>query len=259
MGQTIDKTFQTRFWEVDFFRGVAIVLMVIYHLFYDLRSLGIYELDVNSGILLIIGRSASMTFIFLVGLSLTLSYSRARSRASGNRSLFPKYVRRGAAIFSWGLVITFVTGTLLPRGTIFFGILHLIGVSIILAYPFLKFQMKPLFVGLAILFIGFFAEGAYVDFPWLLWLGLRPYGFYSIDYVPLIPWFGLVLLGVSAGNILYRGYRRQFRIRDLENNYLVRLFGLLGRNSLFIYLVHQPLIIGFLILGGFTNIDFMPF
>jgi uncharacterized membrane protein len=222
-----------------------------------MRSLGISELDVNSGVLLIIGRSASMTFIFLVGLSLTLSYSRARNCTNGNRSLFPKYVRRGVAIFSWGLVITLVTGILLPRGTIFFGILHLIGVSIILAYPFLKFQLKPMFVGLAILFIGFFAEGAYVDFPWLLWLGIRPYGFYSIDYVPLIPWFGLVLLGVSAGNILYRGYRRQFRIRDLENNPLVKLFGLMGRKSLFIYLVHQPLIIGFLIIGGFTNIDLM--
>jgi uncharacterized membrane protein len=254
----MDHTLQKRFWEVDFFRGVAIVLMVTYHLFYDMRSLGISELDVNSGVLLIIGRSASITFIFLVGLSLTLSYSRARNCANGNRSLFPKYVRRGVAIFSWGLVITLATGILLPRGTIFFGILHLIGVSIILAYPFLKFQLKPMFVGLAILFIGSFAEGAYVDFPWLLWLGLRPYGFYSIDYVPLIPWFGLVLLGVSAGNILYSGYRRQFRIRDLENNPLVKFFGLLGRKSLFIYLVHQPLIIGFLIIGGFTNIDLMP-
>ncbi len=251
----MDHTLEKRFWEIDFFRGVAIVLMVVYHLFYDMRSLGILELDVNSGVLLMIGRSASMTFIFLVGLSLTLSYSRARYCTNGSRSLFPKYVRRGAAIFSWGIVITLVTGILLPRGTIFFGILHLIGVSIILAYPFLKFQLKPMFVGLAILFIGSFAEGAYVDFPWLLWLGIRPYGFYSIDYVPLIPWFGLVLLGVSAGNILYRGYRRQFRIRDLENNPLVKMFGLMGRKSLFIYLVHQPLIIGFLIIGGFTNID----
>jgi uncharacterized membrane protein len=252
----MDNNFQMRFWEIDFFRGVAIILMVIYHIFYDMRFLGISDLDTNSGILLVIGRSASMTFIFLVGLSLTLSYARAKRSSCGNRSLFPKFLKRGAVIFSWGLVITLVTGVLLPKGTIVFGILHLIGVSIILAYPFLELRIKPLVVGWAILFSGFFNPGAYVDFPWLLWLGFRPYGFYSYDYFPLIPWFGLVLLGVSAGNILYRGYRRQFMIRDIGNNSLVKLFGFLGRKSLFIYLVHQPLIIGFLIIGGFTNIDF---
>lgn len=251
----MDNILQRRFWEVDFFRGVAIVLMVTYHVFFDMRFLGISELDPNSGILLVIGRSASITFLFLVGLSLALSYSRARLSSRETSHLFPKYVKRGAAIFSWGLVITLVTGILLPRGTIFFGILHLIGVSIILAYPFLGFQLKPLFVGWAFLFAGFFTEGAYVDFPWLLWLGLKPHGFYSYDYFPVIPWFGMVLLGVSAGNILYRGYRRQFTVPDLEQTLLVRLFGCLGRNSLFIYLVHQPLIIGFLILGGFANID----
>ncbi|TGC09786.1 heparan-alpha-glucosaminide N-acetyltransferase [Methanolobus halotolerans] len=255
----MDAHLQKRFWEVDVFRGIAIIFMVIYHVFFDLEYLGVYESGVRSGILLFIGRGAAITFIFLVGLSLTLSYSRARHFSDKGQNLFPKYLKRGAAIFSWGLVITLVTGFFLERGMVVFGILHLIGVSIVLAYPFLKYRVKPLSVGLAILFMGFFTQNAYVDFPWLLWLGLKPFGFYSLDYFPLIPWFGLVLLGVFAGNNLYLGYRRQFEIRDLEYNPLIRLLDYLGRKSLFIYIVHQPVIIGLLMIFGYIDLNFAGF
>ncbi|MBN2111406.1 MAG: DUF1624 domain-containing protein [Methanosarcinaceae archaeon] len=249
----MDAYLQKRFWELDVFRGIAIILMVTYHFFFDLFYLGIYETDIHSGVLHFIGRSAAIVFIFLVGLSLTLSYSRTRLSEGGRQNLFPKFLKRGAAIFSWGLVITFVTGTLLERGMIVFGILHLIGISIIFAYPFLKFRSRPLIVGLSILFTGFFTEGAYVDFPWMLWLGLKPFGFYTLDYFPLIPWFGLVLLGVFAGNTLYAGYQRRFRICDCENKTVALVLGHLGKRSLLIYLVHQPVIVGLLVLLGYAE------
>ncbi|KXS43653.1 MAG: hypothetical protein AWU59_995 [Methanolobus sp. T82-4] len=251
--------YEKRFWEVDVFRGLAIIFMVIYHVFFDLEFMGIYESGVRSGLMLFIGRSSAITFIFLVGLSLTLSYSRARHVYGNEKNLFPKYLKRGIVIFSWGLVITLVTGLFLERGMIVFGILHFIGVSIIIAYPFLKYRFAPVFAAFVILMMGFLTHAAYVDFPWLLWIGIKPVGFYTFDYFPLIPWFGFVLLGVFTGNNLYLGYRRQFKIRNIENDPLIRVLDYLGRKSLFIYIIHQPIIIGLLVAFGYADLNYVGF
>jgi len=236
-----------RFFEVDALRAVAIVLMVAYHFFFDLYFFNIHYFDMHSGLLLVIGRSAAIMFIFLVGVSLTLSYSRA-SRSKSNKEIFIHNLKRGAGIFGWGLVITLVTATFLESGTIYFGILHLIGVSIIISYPFLKYRRFNLIAGLVLLFSGVLTDPVYVNYPWLLWIGLKPRGFYTLDYFPLIPWFGLVLLGIYTGNSLYPGYKRSFRMCDCEGNAVVRLLEYLGKKSLLIYLVHQPVIVGTLLL-----------
>ncbi|SFM77336.1 heparan-alpha-glucosaminide N-acetyltransferase [Methanolobus profundi] len=244
----MDKIPKERFFEVDAFRGIAILLMVIYHFFFDLDFLGIREFDTHSGLLLVIGRSAAIMFIFLVGVSLTLSYSRAKALSIDNQDKIIHDLKRGAGIFGWGLVITVVTATFLEQGTIYFGILHLIGASIILAYPFLRYRKLNLVIGLAFLLAGIFMDNAYAGFPWLLWLGIKPYSFYTLDYFPLIPWFGLVLLGIFTGNSLYPDHKRSFRMCDCEGNVAVRLLGYLGKRSLLIYLVHQPVIVGTLLL-----------
>jgi uncharacterized membrane protein len=243
----MDVNPKERFFEVDALRAVAIVLMVIYHFFFDLDFFSISEFDMHSGLIVVIGRSAAILFIFLVGVSLTLSYSRA-SRCKSGKEIFIHNLKRGAGIFGWGLVITLVTATFLESGTIYFGILHLIGVSIIISYPFLKHREFNLIAGLILLFAGIPMDAAYVDYPWLLWIGLKPHGFYTLDYFPLIPWFGLVLLGIYTGNSLYPDYKRSFRMCDCEGNAGVRLLEYLGKKSLLIYLVHQPVIVGMLLL-----------
>ncbi len=248
MGQAMNAISKERFFEVDALRGIAIVLMVIYHFFFDLDFLGIREFDTHSGLLLVIGRSAAILFIFLVGVSLTLSYSRSvlLGRSAGSR--FIHNLKRGAGIFGWGLVITIVTATVLERGTIYFGILHLIGVSIVLAYPFFRYKRITLAAGILVLIAGIPMESYYADFPWLLWVGIKPHGFYTLDYFPLIPWFGVVLLGAFTGNSLYPEYQRIFRMCDCEENAAVGMLEYLGKKSLFIYLVHQPVIVGLLLL-----------
>jgi uncharacterized membrane protein len=243
----MDKIQKKRFFEVDAIRGIAIVMMVIFHFFFDLDFLGIHEFNTQSGILLLIGRSAAILFIFLVGVSLTLSYSRML-HLHGTPNQFPHFLKRGAGVFAWGLVITIITATLLEKGTIYFGILHLLGISIILSYPFLKYRAETFATGIIILLLGLPVSEIVIESPLLLWLGIMPYSFYSLDYFPLLPWFGVVLLGIFTGNSLYTDYQRQFRICDCNENLFVRLLGYLGRRSLFIYLVHQPVIVGVLIL-----------
>src|SRR5215208_6386229 len=121
-----------RFWEVDAARSVAIIMMVIYHTTYDLEALGGYDVD-----------------------GVSLAISRARTSLTGWR-LFGKYLARGLRILAYGMILT-VVFLILHMGVVAFGILHLIGVSIILAYPFLKLRFTNLVLGVII-----FAAGQYI-------------------------------------------------------------------------------------------------
>jgi len=230
-----------RFWEVDALRGLAIVMMVLFHLVYDLNFWGLWKVDLYSGFWWFFPRAIAGTFILLVGVSLTLSLARATSTAG--RRLYLRYLRRGLRVFSWGLVITAVTWLFYRSGFVVFGILHFIGVAIILAYPFLKLRYWNLLLGVALVVVGVYLEGWRVETPWLVWLGLRPLHFQSVDYFPLIPWFGVVLVGVFLGNTLYAGYTRRFPLPDVSTSALVRWLGFLGRHSLLIYLTHQPILV----------------
>ncbi len=230
-----------RFWEVDALRGLAIVMMVLFHLVYDLNFWGLWRVDLYSGFWWFFPRAIAGTFILLVGVSLTLSLARATHTAGGR--LYLRYLRRGLRVLSWGLVITAVTWLFYRSGFVVFGILHFIGVAIILAYPFLKLRYWNLLLGVALVVVGVYLEGWSVETSWLFWLGLRPLHFQSVDYFPLIPWFGVVLVGVFLGNTLYAGYTRRFPLPDVSTSALVRWLGFLGRHSLLIYLTHQPILV----------------
>ncbi len=238
-----------RFWEVDFLRGCAILLMVLYHLAFDLNYFAVYDIDVSSGFPLAVASTAASLFLLLVGISLTLSYSRAKLLGMGNR-FFHHLLNRSAWILGLALGITLVTYLAIGRGFIVFGVLHLIGLSLLLAYPFLRLQKVNFVIGLLFILIGTYLETIHVGFPWLLWLGLAPTGFYSVDYVPVFPWFGVILMGMGLGSVLYQGYRRAFFLPELSAFPAAGVLAFLGRNSLAIYLIHQPAIITILYLSG---------
>jgi uncharacterized membrane protein len=242
-----------RLWEIDTLRGVAIVLMVFYHFVWDLNYFGLYEANMLTGPWQVFARSIATLFIFLVGVSLTLSYHRAVSRGK-QAGLFKKFLLRGAKIFGMGLIITAATYFFIGRGFVIFGILHLIGVSIILAYPFLRWnRWSSLFAGLVVIVLGFYIDTFVVTFPWLIWLGVKQAGVYMVDFYPLFPWFGISLLGVFAGHMLYPEGQRHFGLPDWSNVLPVRGLRFLGRHSLLIYLVHQPILIGVFLLLGYAT------
>jgi uncharacterized membrane protein len=171
-----------------------------------------------------------------------LSYARGKT-VLNRRELQLKYLKRGLKIFGYGLIITVITWFYLVEGFVIFGVLHCIGMCIILSYPFLKYRFFNLMFGLILVSIGIFLKSLTFDFNWLLWLGFVPSRFYTVDYYPLLPWFGVVLVGIFLGNIFYKGYKRQFRLMDLSHLKFVGFFSFLGRHSLVIYLVHQPVLV----------------
>jgi len=244
----VKKTSSERFWEIDALRGIAILMMITYHVFFDLNYFGFTTTDLNALPVLFYLYPIGTMFLLLVGISLTLSYARVQNTLTKNQ-LRIKYLKRGSSIFGLGLIITLVTWLYPHNGYIIFGVLHCIGLSILLAYPFIQSRLSALLCGLICIGIGIYLHVMVtVDFPWLLWLGFVPTGFYTLDYFPLLPWFGVVLIGISLGNTLYKNNTRIFTIKDHSQFIVSRGLCFLGRHSLIIYLLHQLVIVGILYL-----------
>ena len=247
-----------RFWEVDSLRGLAIVMMVTFHFVFDLDYFGIYSFNISSGFWWLFARITAFIFIFLVGVSLSLSYSRTTllNNYGTEKKLFLKYLKRGLKIFSYGLIITIASWIFIREGFIVFGILHLIGLAIIFEYVFIKRTYTNLLLGIIFIAAGIYLTGFRFDFYSLLWLGFTPNNFYTVDYFPILPWLGVVSIGLFFGNMLYKNYIRQFKLPDLSNYRLIKASDFLGRHSLLIYFIHQPIIITLLYILGFINISY---
>jgi uncharacterized membrane protein len=238
-----------RLWEVDTVRGIAVVLMICYHFIFDLAFFGAYDGNMYSASWQLVARSIGTTFILVLGVSLTLRHNRLTPQLD-QKQLLRKYLLRGVTLFGWGMVVTVVTYFVLGRGFVVFGILHLLGLSVILAFPFLRSRWVSLAAGIAAIGLGLYLGSVKVLSPWLLWLGVPQLRRYMVDYYPIFPWFGFALLGAFVGFTLYPGGLRRFALPDLSHTAPIRALTYLGRHSLLIYLIHQPILLGILILVG---------
>jgi uncharacterized membrane protein len=238
----------SRFREIDATRGIAILMMVLFHTVFDLNFFMILPVNVSTGFWRWFAVATASLFLLVVGISLVVSRARSAAKLSGF-ALTKKFLFRGAGIFALGLLVTLATWLYLHEGFILFGILHLIGVSVILSVLFFRFGKYNILLGLLFIAGGFFI-GTLQGPVWLLPLGIYPSSFTSVDYTPLIPWFGVVLAGLGVGEFLYSGGVRRFTVPHLPDR-IVRPLSFLGRYSLVIYLVHQPIII--LLLAAVTG------
>ena len=236
-----------RFWEVDAARGVAILMMVVYHFAFDLYAFGGYDVDAVSGFWARFADATAALFLFLVGVSLAIS-----SQKSG--AGFRRYLLRGLRILGYGMLLTAVF-LAFGMGIVAFGILHLIGLSIVLSYPFLKLRFANLVLGVVVFAAGLYVQaGDPTGSAWLLPFGVVPEGWAMPDYRPLLPWFGVVLVGLFFGNVVYGGGRRPAGLPSAAPVLAGPLLPL-GRNSLAIYLVHQPVMILLLAALGVVDLN----
>jgi len=222
-----------RIWELDALRGACILSMVVIHLIYDLA------IPTGAGFAFV-QNWGGVIFLVLSGICVTL----------GSHP-----IRRGLIVFGCGLLCTAVTAGMYALHLsdesliIWFGVLHCLGCCMLL-WP--VFRKCPVWL-LAVFGIGFAALGLYcsshvrVAFPWLIPLGLFTSTFASSDYFPLLPNLGFFLLGAAVGLTLYRSKKTLLPQVDPAVLPLRFLCGC-GRHSLFIYLAHQPVITGVLML-----------
>lgn len=226
-----------RLWEIDFLRGIFIIPMVAFNYMVALRYFGIYAAAGSWHYQWLLPRIIASAFILLAGVSLWISWSRNPSAK--------RVAMRGGRILLYGMMITAVTWLFYPPYAVLFGILHLIGISITLSVPFLK--KKAFIIPVIIIFLaGFYIDFLYIRFSPLF--PIIPQDFQTFDYFPVMPWFGVFLLGIYVGSRLYSEGKRKYNIRDAPK--AAKPFMLLGRKSLFIYLVHQPLLLALLYAAG---------
>ncbi len=223
---------------LDAARGVSLIAMIAYHIIFDLNYFGIIQSDPFFRYL---AYPIAGSFIFIAGISLHLKAQSVGMQRYSRASVSP-FISRGIKILGIAAGITIVTWIYPHEGFIVFGILHLIGLSTILAILFLplgRWNILPAGILILIWLIFFPLYGP----AYLIPIGIYPPGFYSLDYEPLIPWFSLILLGIAAGSFRYSKMTKKE-----QNSRIVNLLAVPGRNSLLIYLIHQPIIIGFLVL-----------
>lgn len=234
---------KTRIWELDAFRGICILGVIIVHTVYDMTA--IFGAKVNVPVIYdIVKQYGGILFILLSGICVTL----------GSRS-----IKRGTVVLGFGFIISAIMAFLthfypMSFGHIYFGILHLLGVCMII-YPIFK-KLSPVWLlslGAACIGIGFFFDTLRTDtITPLISLGIRSRYFYAVDHFPLFPNLGYFLIGAFIGKTLYKK-KESLLPRFPHENALCRFLILCGKHSLWIYLLHQPMVYAmlYLIFNGF--------
>jgi uncharacterized membrane protein len=218
---------------VDALRGFALCLMFVYHFAFDLRLYRITASDFENDPLWLGFRALIVTlFMGLVGVSLVLADSSGATAAH--------FWRRVGVIFACALLVSVGSWVAFPHSYIYFGILHSIAVASVLAWPFARRPRAALVVGCLVVAAGLaFAYPAF-DTRWLSWIGFTTHKPTTADYVPLAPWAGAVFLGIALGDALRRGSFRALRPLSAAPAPIRWL----GRHSLVVYMIHQPILLG---------------
>lgn len=227
-----------RIWELDALRGLCILCVIFIHFLFDLN----YFLGLKLALpawYLFLQQYGGIIFVVLSGACATL----------GTRSF-----RRGAIVFGCGMLITLVTFGMYRLAfvasdvVVRFGVLHLLGVCMMLYPVFRRLPTAQLIsCGIVLICGGYLITGVIVQARFLFPLGLVYEGFASGDYFPLLPHLGWFLLGVGLGRLLYAEKRTRLP-GSFQKTGLARALCWCGRSSLFIYLLHQPLVYGILML-----------
>ncbi len=241
---------------IDRLRASAILLMILYHMAYDLKEYAHVPIDYHHPLWFSIGKASALLFIILSGFSAGLSKNP---------------LKRGLQVLAWGGVITLVTYLWMPDEFVRFGILHLLGMGMLLS-PYLL-RLPPLlllFIASGIGAGGYWAALRTTVSPtWLLPFGLTYREFSSIDYYPLFPYLSATILGVLFFKY-YEHLATEYK-PDTEGekrtlippSRLGRLVESLSKHSLAIYLIHQPLLVSGIFLlthpiGGLVKMLLIP-
>lgn len=225
-----------RIWELDALRGLCVLGMVAVHFVYDLVELyGFVDWEYPP-LFSFVQQWGGVLFLLISGICVTL----------GSRC-----IRRGLLVFACGLVCTAVTYgmyrfDMAAKGIIiYFGVLHCLGLCMLLWPVFRRLPHWALgLVGLTMVLVGLYLSSAPpVEYPWLMPIGLPWKEFSSSDYFPLLPNLGFFLIGSALGRSVYR--KKESLLPQVNTrNPLVGFLLLCGKHSLWIYLLHQPILSG---------------
>ena len=212
---------KSRYHFIDALRGFTVILMIIFHFSFDLENFHFIQIDIlKSPFWYFFPRLIVFLFLFAVGMSLTLVHRDSIK--------WPSFWKRFFKISFFAVIISIVTYKLFPENWIYFGTLHAIALISIMSLPLLRWPKIALVIALLLFIPSIFFN---YNLPWF------ELGHASWDYIAPFPWVGASYLGIFA----VHKHLHQIKIPD---NKLVKSLNYLGRHSLVIYLIHQPLLFG---------------
>ena len=218
---------------IDALRGAALCLMFVYHFAFDLRFYRVIAADFEHDPFWLGFRALIVaSFMALVGVSLVLADRAGVSSA--------RFWQRIGVIVACALAVSAASWIVFPRSFIYFGILHAIAVASMLARPLVHRPWIALVIGCVVIAAGFGWSNPVFDAGPLSWIGFVTAKPATEDYVPLAPWAGFVLLGITLGHRLARDDFSVLAPIAATPSWLQWL----GRHSLAVYMVHQPILLG---------------
>jgi uncharacterized membrane protein len=245
---------------LDLIRGIAFLGMVVYHANFFRYMQGMSSWYPWHWSIIALGLAVRLTFVVLVGVSSWFWFKKYQSSQKPN--LLFRSVKRSLKVGLGAVLISVFSLVFFPNSPVYFGVLHMISFSVVVVLPFLYFPRLAWFFGLMVIFAS----------KLLLWLEM-PLDIYwiissnsplpALDYFPVIPWFGVVLLGVSLGFLIdylhansriQRFYKTNFSlfsptVKFIVENYYNNLsfvgssLAWIGSNALLLYVIHLPLIL----------------
>ncbi len=210
---------QHRHQLIDFLRIIAVLLMIVFHTGFDLHQFGLLQLNFKSGFWFWLPRVIIFLFFFCSGATRERVHSTHQSA-------------RNLSLFIFSLIISISTFILFPKGWIFFGILHSLWLASLLST---LFKGKRLRQWMAILII----STLYLTLPYTFEDLLSYYQIFTLDFIPIYPWFAFYLLGMLCADKLNFN---KFPLVFTQS----RLWQVLSQKTLPIYLLHQPILISLL-------------
>jgi uncharacterized membrane protein len=220
-----------RYIQLDFIRGVAIVLMIIFHLSFDLNNFHFISIDIynqHSRDWFYFRMLILSIFMLSVGISLHLTHE--------NKIDFKKVFKRFYMLALASSAISIASYITFPHTWIYFGVIHFVTIASLLLLPFTRLPTLALIVGTTIVIL------FNIDYINMHWFFHHTASFLHLphhteDLVPFTPWLGIVLIGLFLG-------AKRFFIFPLQKNNFTTKISFLGKHSLAIYLLHQPFFFG---------------
>jgi uncharacterized membrane protein len=221
--------------HVDAWRGGACLLMIFYHFCYDLNYLQIVTFDFYHNSFWLNLRTLIISlFVGIAGISLYL--------ATTYQLRVYAFVKRLVILGSCAGLISIVSFLLFQERFIFFGILHFIALASLLGLLVKQWFWFNVISGSGLLLVGISVQHPFFNQNILQWIGLMTHKPATEDYVPLLPWFGLILLGMAGGKYLHKTGVIYRPLRLIFGQQLAWM----GRHSLLVYMLHQPILLGIL-------------
>ena len=212
------------------------VWMAGFHFAFDLDHFGFIDQDFRDDPFWTLQRTAIVT-LFLLCAGAGQAIANAQGQPLG------RFWKRWAQVAGCALLVSVASWSMFPASFISFGVLHGIAVMLVIV-RFTSSWGRALWpLGLLAIALPFFVQHPFFDSRWTNWVGLVTHLPVTEDYVPVLPWLGVMWWGAAAAGMLMRRSRGWL---GSPVPAIVRPLTVLGRWSLSFYMLHQPLLIGLL-------------